>query len=444
MGYSYSMTSLAKLVYQFLLEVLRFASVFVRVKPKRSRKFLRGLYGRRLSCRKLLKWAENVRGHNVLTFWIHASSVGELIQAKSVAQGLRKRLGNIHIVFTFFSASAEKMAANFPSEVSGYLPWDQSRKMAVLLDALSPSALLFTQREVWPNLNDQAIIRGIPTVMIAGTLSEDSKKLKWPWRLFSNIMFRQICSIGAISENDGKRFEELGVDKDRIQLTGDPAVDVAYDRANSLTSEQCNLDCIKNWGGSLIVAGSTYGADEEMLLHALTDIKKVRPETRMAIVPHEVFPTNIRKSIRRCADRGFEVVKFSDLSNDPETLGDVLVVDVMGVLPDLYKLSRIAYVGGGFGDKGLHSVLEPAAAGVPVLFGPKYKNSEAASSLLEGGAGRVVSDSVIMVHVIEDYFLDEARLLKAGRNALGYVERNRGATDKTVDLICNVLRTFNR
>ncbi len=438
------MTLLANLIYQSFLRILQIASRFVVTKPKRSSKVLRGLYGRKQACKKLIDWGETLADPSTLTFWIHASSVGEALQARSVAEGLRRRLGDIQIVFTIFSASAEKIAEHFPSEVSTYLPWDLTRDMADILDALCPSAVLFTQREVWPILNEQARIRGIPTILVAGTLSYDAKKLHLPWRLSTSLTVRKVNFIGAISENDSDRFESLGVHKDQIRITGDPAVESAQDRTSFLGDQQSNLSFLGRWKGALIVAGSTWNLDEEILVSALVEIRTVHPEVRMVLVPHEVFPVNIDRLTRRCIDRGLRIMRFSDRpKNASMDIVDVLLVDVMGVLPELYAFATVAYVGGGFGEEGLHSVLEPAAAGVPILFGPNYKGSLAAHGLLGQGAARVVLDSDGMCSVVGEFLSNSDELLKAGRNALGYIEKNLGATDKTIDLICEILETSN-
>ncbi|MBI71419.1 MAG: hypothetical protein CME29_06790 [Gemmatimonadetes bacterium] len=437
------MILLANIVYQFLLNLMRIASVFVAFEPKQSSKFLRGLYGRKDAYRRLREWGENSRNPDIPTFWIHVSSAGELLQARTVAHCLRKRMGDIQIVLTFFSSSAQKPATTFPSDINTYLPWDLSGDMADLLEILRPAAILFTQREVWPNLNWQAKIRGIPTILVAATLPKYSKKLRWPWCVYANLTIAQVNAIAAVSKNDGKRFERSGFDNDLIKVTGDPAVDAVHERCNYSNERGPNLD-LGSFEDSLIVAGSTWGADEEILLSALVEIRSVRPETKMIIVPHEVFPRNIQRLTKRCIDRGLDVSQFSSLSRETKNIGDVLVVDQMGILPDLYTFSAISYVGGGFSNKGLHSVLEPVAAGRPVLFGPNYKNSLAACRLLEMGVARVVLNAEMITQVVTEHFSDSTVLLKVSRNALGYIDANRGATDKTVDLVCNVLETFNR
>lgn len=438
------MTLLVNLVYQSFLKLLQITSRLVVIKPKRSSKVLRGLYGRKQACQKLINWGENLADPSTLTFWIHASSVGEALQAKSVAEGLRRRLGEIQIVFTFFSASAEKVAEHFPSEISTYLPWDLTRDMAKVLDALSPSAVLFTQKEVWPNLIEQAKLRGIPTMLVGGTLSSDAKRLRLPWRLSTSLSVRKVNAIGVISEKDGYRFECLGVQKNQIKVTGDPAVDSVKDRVSSLGAQQTDLSFLGMCRSPLIVAGSIWSLDEDILVSALVEIRTVNLEVKMVLVPHEVFPVNIDRLNRKCIDRGLSVIRFSDRpQNASMDNADVLLVDAIGVLPDLYTFATVAYVGGGFGRKGLHSVLEPAAVGVPTLFGPNYEGSLAAHGLLSQGAARVVSDSDDLCIVVGEYLSDRDELLKAGRNALGYIENNVGATDKTIDLICDLLEPIN-
>ena len=185
---------------------------------KGESKLARGLRGRRHAHERLIAWARGLRPDGESdrggqgddraaptvpvdgpVVWVHASSVGESIQARAVIDVLRGRTPGLQVVFTFFSPSAEGVCGDFPADVCTYLPWDLPEVMGPVLDAVQPSVIVFTQREVWPTLADEAAARGVATVLIAGTLPEGAGRISGPGRILLGPAFRSLRAVAAVS-----------------------------------------------------------------------------------------------------------------------------------------------------------------------------------------------------------------------------------------------------
>ncbi len=214
-----SAMALSQALYRTALRALR---AFSPAMMKGESKLARGLRGRRHAHERLLTWGRRDRP----VVWVHASSVGESIQARAVVDVLRGRMPGLQVVLTFFSPSAEGVCRDFPADVCSYLPWDLPEVMGPVLDAVQPSVIVFTQREVWPTLADEAAARGVPTVLIAGTMPEGAGRLSGPGRILLGPAFRSLRAVAVVSKEDGERFGLLGVRSDFVTVTGDPGIDV--------------------------------------------------------------------------------------------------------------------------------------------------------------------------------------------------------------------------
>ncbi len=428
---------LAQVLYRTLLRGFR---AFSPALAWGSSKLARGLRGRRDAHRVLIEWGTEARDATRPVVWLHASSVGEALQAKAVLEALRQRVPDLQVVFTFFSPSAEDLAERFPSDVSAYLPWDLPRIMGKVLDASSPALVLFTQKEVWPSLAEQAAVRGVPVGLAAATLPGGAGRLSRSGRVLLGPAFRGLKLVAAISEDDGRRFELLGVPGDRIVVTGDPGVDDASGRAAAAEPDAPHLRLFREGSGPVLVAGSTWGADEEVLLPALARVRRDRPGIRIVLAPHEPGDWDYDGLAARLAADGWSPTLLKEAEERGDLGGaDAVLVERVGVLAELYTVATVAYVGGGFHDHGLHSVLEPAAAGVPVLFGPQHHNSMAASRLLACGGAQMVSHADALASVLEDWLADPDQLRRDGERALDYIAEHRGAAGRTAELLVECL-----
>ena len=403
-----------------------------------DKKLARGLDGRRGLAARLAAWAKSHRDPKRPLVWMHAPSVGEGLQAKPVLETLRAEHPDWQLAFTFFSPSAERLAKNLPVDVADYLPLDRPGDVAAVLDALQPTALVFSKLDVWPELTLAAASRGVKLGLISATVAPHSSRLRWPTRQWSQPAYEALDRIGTISDDDGKRLEQLGARADAIAVTGDTRYDSVFERAERLDRTREPLLRLGEVGASTftIVAGSTWPSDEAVLLPAFADLLVQLPTARLLLAPHEPNPDHLAGIAHRL--HGLKLsrpVRLSQLEHAKP--GPVIVVDRVGILADLYALADVAFVGGGFHRAGLHSVLEPAVFGVPIAIGPHWEMSRDARLLLERGGGVALPGDAR--HPLHSQWLvwhhDAEARRKAGAAAKAVVAEGRGASERTTALV---------
>jgi 3-deoxy-D-manno-octulosonic-acid transferase len=309
-----------------------------------------------------------------------------------------------------------------------------------LLASLEPDLLVFAKLDVWPELSTRAATTGAQVAIVAATVSPGSARLRWPARWLLEAGYRAITAAAAISPEDADRLTRLGVPAERIQVLGDPRFDSVAERVRAVDQDEPLLSFGR--GAPTMVAGSTWPADEAVLLSAFARLHRSRPGARLILVPHEPTPARLEALDRRAASLGLPI---------PVRLGDgrkpvpLLVVDRMGLLATLYGSGTMAYVGGGFGAAGLHSVLEPAAWGIPVTFGPRWRNSRDAALLLEAGAAAALPRSwigrasVALQRQWEQWIVNEEGRRAQGQRAREVVERGLGASARSAEMLAGLI-----
>ncbi|HEX6105263.1 MAG TPA: glycosyltransferase N-terminal domain-containing protein [Gemmatimonadales bacterium] len=349
-------------------------------------KIREGHRGRRGAAGRLRAWSEQRREAERPLIWFHASSVGEGLQAESVLRELRALLPQAQYAYTHFSPSARGLAGRVPVDVAEYLPYDQPHAVRDILAALTPDLLVFAKLDLWPELATRAATRGVVVAMVAATVSPGSGRLRWPARPLLRAGYQALTAAAAISHEDAERLARLGVPPDRVRVLGDPRFDSVAARVRSVAPDDPLLSYGR--GAPTLVAGSTWPGDEAVLLSAFTRLLGKRPDARLIVVPHEPSADHLA-AVERAARRLAlpQPVRLSQ-TKAPVPL---LLVDRAGLLAALYGAGTMAYVGGGFGRAGLHSVLEPAAWGIPVAFGPRWGESRDARLLLEAGAAEALA-----------------------------------------------------
>jgi 3-deoxy-D-manno-octulosonic-acid transferase len=367
--------------------------------------------------------------------WLHAPSVGEGLQARPVVARLRAERPDVQIAYTFFSPSAERFARRIGADFCDYLPFDSGGDAHAAIDALRPTALVYSKLDVWPRLTEIAAQRGVALGMVSATLAGESGRRSGLGALLLRDAYRALNAVGAISVEDGERLQQLGVRRDCISVTGDARYDEAWARVAASEKQGALLDPLRN-GRATLVAGSTWPADEAPLLEAWSVLRERMPDVRLVIAPHEPSAAHLAPIARWAAGAGLTCAKLSDPN---AATADVLLVDRVGVLGDLYALADLAYVGGGFHAAGLHSVIEPAAFGAPVLFGPRHTASRDAVLLRECGGGFSASSATEIAARLLELFQDPAAARAAGGRARALVQSGLGAADRSAVLVAGLL-----
>lgn len=404
-----------------------------------SPKLAAGHRGRHGAVQRLGAWASRSRDRDRPLVWFHASSVGEGLQAESVLLELRRHRPAAQYVYTHFSPSAETLARRLPVDAADYLPYDLPREVDGLLRSLEPDLLVFSKLDLWPELAARAATRGTAVALVAATVSPGSGRLLWPARALLRPGYEVVRAAAAVSEEDAARLARLGVPPDRIQVLGDPRYDSVVERIAAVGRGDPLPDFGR--GAPTLVAGSTWPEDERVLLAAFVEVRRRHPAARLVLVPHEPTERHLEAAERAAARLGLPV---------PTRLGGavgavpLLLVDRVGVLAALYGAGTAAYVGGGFGKAGLHSVLEPAAWGIPVMVGPRWRESRDAAVLLDAGAARALTRggeaaAEELAEIWCGWIERKEERRAAGERARAVVERGRGASRRSAELLAGLI-----
>lgn len=403
----------------------------------------RGLAGRRGSVAELEAWAAGARDAARPLVWVHAPSVGEALMAQAIVAALREARPDVQLAFTYFSPSAERVAARVGADVAAYLPWDVRPDVSRALDALRPGVVAFVRTEVWPVLGAEAARRGIRVALVNAALAQGSSRLHAGSRFLLGPAYARLDAVGAVAQADAARIRRLGAAAGRVRVTGDARFDQVWGRVERLRAagERDGHPLLRRLaapGATLLVAGSTWPADESRLVPAFARARAAVPY-RLVVAPHEPDEAHLRGLERALDAAGLEHARLAAVEARDAAPPEVVVVDRVGVLADLYAIAAVAYVGGGFGRDGLHSVVEPAALGVPVLFGPRHGNAREADALAWAGGGSVIRSAAELEGMLVRLARDAAAREAAGAAALGFVRANLGGARANAGLILELL-----
>jgi 3-deoxy-D-manno-octulosonic-acid transferase len=423
---------LSRLLYTAAGQLARAAAA---VAPAGDGKLARTLRARRGIRARYAAWGARHRDVTRPLLWMHAPSVGEGLQARPVLQLARDRRPDLQLAYTFFSPSAERFAGGLATDFADYLPFDTPGDAAAALDALRPSALVFSKLDVWPTLARQAAERGVRLGLTSATLAAGSSRHSPVARGMLRDAYARLDAVGAIDAADAERLVALGVRHGVIRVTGDTRYDQVWARARQADRDGALLAPLRS-GRPTLVAGSTWPADERPLLAAWARLRRSVPEARLVIAPHEPTAAHLVPIERWATDAS---LSLSRLGGAQAGVADVVLVDRVGVLGDLYALADVAYVGGGFHDAGLHSVLEPAAFGAPVLFGPRHANSRDAGLLVAAGGAISARSSEELETALAGWLGDGGARQAAGAQARGVVEAGLGAAERSWALVEGLL-----
>lgn len=424
------MNSLLRIPYAVAWTAVR--GIASRVRPGNS-KLHRVLSGRAELIGRYESWAQAHRNPRKKLLWMHAPSVGEGLQALPVLQLIRARRPDVQIAYTFYSPSAEQLARGLAADFTDYLPFDLAADARGAILALRPDALVYSKLDIWPVITETASAMGVKVGVVSATLPPGSQRTGFFGRALLADAYRSLDAVGAISEGDAERFRESGTPAGRISVTGDTRYDQVWERARR-SPELAIVRSLRSDHPTL-VAGSTWPSDEIRLLPAWKTVRGRVPDARLIIAPHEISETHIRALAEWAQAAGFSCARIDEAS--PETA--VIIVDRVGILGDLYAVGHVAFVGGGFHSAGVHSVLEPASFGLPVLFGPRSERSADASRLAAAGGAAQVSGARAIEEKLIRFLASPSARDDAGEEAISFVKRGLGAGERSFALVSELL-----
>ena len=365
--------------------------------------------------------------------WIHAVSVGEVQAAIPLVRALEARRAELSIVITTTTPTgAERVAQTIGDAViHRYAPYDVPGAVRRFLDSVRPRLVIIMETELWPTMLHVCDERAIPVLLANMRMSERSAAGYRRVSSTTRAMLSKVKVIAAQSIEDAERVIALGADPAKVQVTGNTKFDVKLPA--SLSEQAQALRRAIGVDRSVWIAGSTHEGEEEQVLDAFEAIRAQVPDCALVLVPRH--PERAGAVAALCRRRGLSVfTRTQGVEIPPAT--DVFVGDTMGELPLFYAASDVAFVGGSLVKEGGHNMLEPAALGVPVLYGPHvFDFAEIGSRLCEIGAGRRVGNAAELARVVVEYLRDANLRHGTGEKGRAFVESNRGALARLMQII---------
>ncbi len=361
--------------------------------------------------------------------WFHISSMGEFEQAKPIISRLREKRKDLKILVTFFSPSGYEPAVNYESaDIISYLPFDTLWNAKKMLKLVNPALLIFIKYDLWPNFIWQAKKMKIPMLLADGSLSHT--KLNFLTKLFYKQIYSELNTICAILKEDEAIFKTLVSPQTKILVVGDTRYDQVYRRL--VKKEGFKAQEFFPNQSKIIVAGSTWLKDEEIVLTAYKNLISEFKDLILILVPHEPNFDRLTQIKTIASKLSLSSIKWSDVEK-AERIDNarLIIVDKIGILANLYQLGDLTYVGGSF-EHGVHNCLEPAVMSKPVFFGPKIDNSKEAKLLVERGGGFVVTTAQDMTVRMTRLLANSDLLTKSSQSAFELVKENLGATEKII------------
>jgi 3-deoxy-D-manno-octulosonic-acid transferase len=367
--------------------------------------------------------------------WVHAVSVGEVRASESLVKALaRDYPGHKILITTMTPTGASTVRELFSTAVAHcYVPYDLPTAVWRFLNRARPRLALIMETELWPNLYHQCRKRGIPLVLANVRMSEKSARGYRRFTSFTRATLANVSLVGAQTEADALRVRTLGAA--RVEVTGSIKfeMDVPADLVVKATALRSGFDDRPVW-----VAASTRAGEEEYVLDALARLHARIPRLLLVLVPRH--PERFDSVAKLCLQRGFRTERRSERKDGVAPDTAILLGDTMGELLLFHSAADVSYIGGSLVPRGGQNLLEAAAVGTPVVFGPHMFNfGDISCMALERGAGRQVQDAVELANAVADYLENPAARKAAGEAGLRMVAENRGALAKTLALVRQVL-----
>ncbi len=378
--------------------------------------------------------------------WIHCVSVGELNAARTFIEGVEKRFPEKRWIVSCFTATGfEQARQRYGADRTFYFPIDLTPVASKILKRINPACIVLVELELWPNFLRRAKKLGIPVLVVNGRITEKTvRRLRWLRPLFGPVL-RDVPDLYCVqTETYRARLRELGVPEERLRVTGTMKFDTVATRVDSAKQQTLRTQLGIAPGARLIVGGSTWPGEEEALLKAYARLREEFSNLRLLLAPRHIERADeVARAVRAA---GFEPLlrtqaqKTVDMQTD-KSKNSVLVLDTLGELAAAYSLATVAFVGKSLRTGGGQNMLEPAALGVPMIYGPLTSNFVSEAELLAtAGAAEIVANDDALYPCLRRLLSDEARrksMAEAGSKA---VAQNRGATKRHLDVLAEILR----
>ncbi|MCU0349578.1 MAG: 3-deoxy-D-manno-octulosonic acid transferase [Flavobacterium sp.] len=362
------------------------------------------------------------------TIWFHAASLGEYEQGLPVIEAIKQEFPNHKIVVSFFSPSGyEVRKNNTVADVTVYLPLDSISNAKQFVKLVHPEMVFFIKYEYWPNYLNELKNQNIKTYLISGILRENQAFFKWYGGFYRNAL-KTFEFFFVQNESSKKLLQSIGFNN--VKVSGD----TRFDRVVSILERDNSLDFIEEFqdNKTIIVIGSSWPKDESLLVNY---INQSSDDVKFIIAPHNIKQdqiANLKNQIQK------KTILFSDVEARliaPLQENNVFIIDTIGILTKIYSYADIAYVGGGFGNPGVHNILEPATFGVPVIIGPNYSHFAEATALVNMEGCISIQHQTQLNEAFDLLLHNEDERLEKGHICSTFVQMNKGATQTIMNHI---------
>uniref|UniRef100_UPI0040495B80 3-deoxy-D-manno-octulosonic acid transferase n=1 Tax=Flavobacterium sp. TaxID=239 RepID=UPI0040495B80 len=364
------------------------------------------------------------------TIWFHAASLGEYEQGLPVIERVKEKYPNHKIIVTFFSPSGYEVRKNNTiADVTIYLPLDTIKNAKRFIQLAHPEMVFFIKYEFWPNYLKELKAKNIKTYLISGIFRENQAFFKW-YGSFYRKALQTFDYFFVQNEKSKKLIQSIGFNN--VKISGD----TRFDRVASILERDNSLDFIDSFVTSgitkmkTIVIGSSWPKDEKMLINF---INQASNDVKFIIAPHNIKQEQIQELKNAITKK---TVLFSEkeeilkqVQNDKLANYQVFIMDTIGILTKIYSYGDIAYVGGGFGNPGVHNILEPATFGLPIIIGPNYSHFAEATALVNRQGCISISNYAELKEAFDLLLQNEVERLEKGHICSTFVEMNKGASN---------------
>ena len=361
------------------------------------------------------------------TIWFHAASLGEFEQGLPVMEKIKVQFPNHRIVVTFFSPSGYEVRKNNTiADVTVYLPLDTKSNAQNFLKLVHPDLVFFIKYEYWPNYLNELKKMNSKTYLISGIFRENQAFFKWYGGFYRNAL-KTFDYFFVQNESSKKLLQNLGFNN--VKISGD----TRFDRVVSILERDNSIDFIAQFKSNTttIVIGSSWPKDESLLVNY---INQTLENVKFIIAPHNIKSEQIQELKNSIVKK---TILFSEKEDQDLSTYDVLIVDTIGILTKIYSYADIAYVGGGFGNPGVHNILEPATFGIPIIVGPNFSHFAEAVALVHQEGCISISNQNQLNDAFSNLISNTDVRNEKGHICATFVEMNKGATNVILKHILN-------
>ena len=420
------MNTLFFVVYNILYPVFLFFVFFLSIFNKKIRV---GLAGRFESIHILNKYfnQNNIKSN---IYWFHCSSYGEYLQVEQIINGLKKKENNCIILLSFFSPSGFVNCKNDNVDCKIYLPFDFLWTIKKAIKIVSPNAIVLANNDIWYNFLNVSQSMNIKTYLIGAESKRFYKnKFSAAYYFYKPIYF-SFSKIFAVDENDQKDIFNYLKNKSisEIPITGNPRFDQVIQRSKK-QHERGKIDISKR--EDILLMASMHKEDRNMILAQLIKYLK-NTNIQVYWISHEPNSQENKYLCNIFNRNSLSTEVIDSIQSIGQIDSRVVIINAVGVLADLYWTTKVAYVGGGF-SSGVHNLMEPAVAGVPMIFGPRYKKFKEAVEIVSQNAGRSISKSIDFNKFLDFYFNSEENLTHSSKSARNIILNHSGASVKILN-----------